>query len=163
MSEVYKIRDLLFEELELSVRTTTNLIKKIDDKEWGYCPKENMRTLMELVHHLVQIPLADLTCLLQEKSEEDYRIIEQEIQNVTDSGQLVSIMVDNLGKLKDYVFTLSEDELMNKVTKPFYYEQGGSVQIKWLMEIVTHTFHHRSQLFTYLKQLGHEVNMFDLY
>ncbi|MCR8998409.1 DinB family protein, partial [Brevibacillus laterosporus] len=28
---------------------------------------------------------------------------------------------------------------------------------------VTHIFHHRSQLFTYLKLRGYEVNMFVLY
>ncbi|MEW9033951.1 MAG: DinB family protein, partial [Planifilum fimeticola] len=26
-----------------------------------------------------------------------------------------------------------------------------------------HVYHHRAQLFQYLKQLGHPVNMFDLY
>jgi uncharacterized damage-inducible protein DinB len=60
---------------------------------------------------------------------------------------------------------LSEEEFLEKVTKPFYFpeEEKGHTQAKWLVEITTHAFHHRGQFFNYLKELGYEVNMFDLY
>ncbi|WP_338463001.1 hypothetical protein V5G20_00985 [Brevibacillus borstelensis] len=79
MNAVNEIKGLLFEELELIVRTTSNLIRRIEQDQWEYKPTDQMRTLRELV------------------------------------------------------------------------------------EIATHAQHHRSQLFTYLKLLGHDVNMFDLY
>jgi len=33
----------------------------------------------------------------------------------------------------------------------------------WLLDIITHSYHHRAQLFTYLKQLGLPVDMATLY
>ncbi|WP_371268621.1 DinB family protein [Bacillus licheniformis] len=51
---------------------------------------------------------------------------------------------------------------MTKKTKPFYLDEGMT-QSRWLTETLTHIFHHRAQLFNYLKQLGYDVNMFDLY
>lgn len=163
MNAINKVTDLLFEELELAVKTSINLIQKIENSQWNYRPKENMRSLVELVHHLVSIPLSDLTCLMEEKSENEYRKIELEIEEIRDQEKLGTQMQHNFEKLKDYILALSDDDLMNKITKPFYFEQGGHTQIKWLMEIVTHTYHHRAQLFNYMKQLDHDINMFDLY
>lgn len=163
MNNQNKVTNLLFEELELAVRTSKKLILKINDDQWNYRPKENMRSLKELVHHLVSIPLADLTCLLLEKSEEEYRQIETDILDCNQPEILGNLMEQNYQKLKVYIDSLSEDDLMNKRTKPFYYENEGYVQLKWLMEIVTHTYHHRAQLFNYLKQVDHDINMFDLY
>lgn len=45
---------------------------------------------------------------------------------------------------------------------PFYHEHSAT-QAPWFTESVTHMFHHRSQLFTYVKLRGYEVSMFDLY
>jgi uncharacterized damage-inducible protein DinB len=163
MNHIKKITDLLIEELELAVKTSINLILRIEDRQWNYRPKENMRSLVELVHHLVSIPLSDLTCLMEEKSEKEYRKIELDIEEIRDPAKLGTQMQTNFEKLKEYTLALSDDDLMNKITKPFYFEQGGHIQIKWLMEIVTHTYHHRAQLFNYLKQLDHDINMFDLY
>ncbi len=163
MNSIKAVTNMLFDELELAVKTTTNLLLKIEDKQWGFRPTKNMRSLEELVHHLIAIPRSDLTCLMLEKSMEEYEKVEKEIAEVNDREKLGEMMKENLSVLKNYVNSLSEDELLNKKTKPFYYEQGGHVQIKWLMEIVTHTYHHRAQLFNYLKQLNHPVNMFDLY
>jgi uncharacterized damage-inducible protein DinB len=163
MSDVLKIRDYLFEELALAVRTTKNLLAKMEADQWNYQPKENMRTFAELAHHLVSIPASDLACLLQEKGQADYVQIEKELEAIKDGETLGAKMEENFGHLKEYVTSLSEEDLMNKVTKPFYFEEGGNVQIRWLMEIVTHAFHHRAQLFNYMKELGHDINMFDLY
>ncbi|MBB6454133.1 putative damage-inducible protein DinB [Salirhabdus euzebyi] len=163
MSELFNVRDHLLDELYVAVRTSKKLIIKIEQKDWNYRPKENMRSLIEVTHHLVSIPLADLKCLLQEKSEDEYKLIEQQVAPIRETEQLAQVFEHNYQTLKDYFHSMNEDDLMNKVTKPFYYQEGGYVQIKWLMEILTHTFHHRAQLFNYLKELEYDVNMFDLY
>ena len=56
---------------------------------------------------------------------------------------------------------LSDTEFMTREGKAFY----GHVDPlwSWLLDIVTHTYHHRAQLFTYLKQLGLPVDMATLY
>lgn len=156
-----KVRDHLLEELELSVRTSGNLIQRIKLEEWAYRPQDNMRTLQELVYHLVSIPVSDLA-ILQERTGEEVSEVENRVQGMTDPGQLAAQFRANYESLRDYIVSLSEDELLNKSTRAFYLDHG-MVQIKWLIEIVTHTFHHRSQLYNYLKQNGHDVQFFVLY
>ncbi len=161
MSGVMHIRDHLLEELELSVRTSEALILRIKPEEWAYQPQENMRNLLQLVHHLVSIPASDLA-ILQESTQQEVEKIETSVAEMTDPEELANRFHSNYEALKQYMITLTEDELLNKSTQAFYLEQG-SVQIKWLIEIVTHTFHHRSQLYNYLKQQGHELQFFMLY
>ncbi len=161
MSGVFQMRDHLLDELELAVRTTGNLLARIKPEEWDYRPHQEMRTLLEVVHHLVSIPATDLA-ILQEKAQPDVQAIEEGISQITDAQQLAEQMRVNFASFKQYMQSLTADELLHKSTKAFYMEHG-MVQSKWLIEVTTHTFHHRSQLYSYLKQLGHDLNFFVLY
>lgn len=80
----------------------------------------------------------------------------------SDPEKLCEWMEEGFQSLCDYMRGLDEESFLTRRTKPFYADHG-STQAKWLVEIVTHVYHHRAQLFQYLKQLGHPVNMFDLY
>lgn len=161
MSAVFSIRDHLLHELEHGVRTTKGLVSRITPEQWDYRPKENMRTLLELTHHLVMLPATDLA-ILQEKQGPEFEKIEGDIKPVTDPERLGELMQQSYEALRQYMLSLSEEDFLHKATKPFYADISN-VQVKWLIEIVTHLFHHRAQLFNYLKELGHDVNMFSLY
>jgi uncharacterized damage-inducible protein DinB len=154
------MRQLLLEELSVAVRTTKGLVNKIKPEHWNYRPKENMRTLLELVHHLVLIPATDFA-ILQEKSGDEVKDIENAL-NTTDPQQLCKVLEEGFEALKTYMLGLSDSDFLLKATKPFYLDHA-SVQAKWLIEIVTHAFHHRSQLYNYLKQLGYPLQFFELY
>ncbi|WP_246000790.1 hypothetical protein [Brevibacillus panacihumi] len=75
MEATKELKDFLFEELELIVRTTAGLVRKISPQDWEFKPRENMRTIRELVSHLVAIPAVDLL-ILQENSQDDVRALE---------------------------------------------------------------------------------------
>lgn len=158
-----KLRELLFSELYIAVRTTKELLKKVTEEDFPYQPNEKMRTLLELANHLVQIPYVDLA-IAQEKAEEDVRQLEKELYS-NDVVKLGEVMENGFAELTSYYKSLSEEDLLEKVTKPFYFSQDmeGHTQAKWLIETTTHAFHHRGQFFNYFKELGKEVNMFDLY
>lgn len=160
MSDVSLMRDVLLEELKAGVRTTRNLLAKIEADQWTYRPAENMMSLLELARHLAQIPLIDLA-ILQEKEEVEVKRLEKETEYET-ADKLTALMEQGLEELSRYMKSLTEEDFLHKETRPFY-ANHLSTQAKWLTEIVTHVFHHRAQLFNYLKQLGHPVNMFDLY
>ena len=164
MSNTLSMRDLLLEELHLAVKTTKKLIHKVQEKDWEYKPAENMRSLLELTNHLVQIPFVDLA-IMQEKSEDEVNQLQNHDLYKNEPGDLISVMEDGYDAFKDYMISLPEHQLLHKQTKPFYFgdDFNGSSQVKWLIETTTHAFHHRAQFFNYLKQLGYEVNMFDLY
>ncbi|CAM3639952.1 MULTISPECIES: DinB family protein [Paenibacillus] len=162
MSQLVEMKQLLFEELEHIVKTSSNLIMKISDKDWDYRPASNMRSLLELVHHLVSVPGADLL-IMREKPEEEVRQLEGAIAaDGGDKDKLIAWMNKGLADLKSYMDGLSDDDFLHKKTTPFYLEHG-SAQAKWLIEVVTHAQHHRAQMFNYLKTQGYEVSMFDLY
>lgn len=161
MQAVIEMKGLLLHELEHIVRTSSSLIGKISPGHWEYRPRENMRSLLELAQHLVSVPSVDLL-ILQEQGQPDIRRVEDEINEARTAERLSAWMDKGFQDLKAYMEGLSEEDFLHKATKPFYLEQG-SVQAKWLIEIVTHAQHHRAQLFNYLKELGYEVNMFDLY
>ncbi|MBD3919846.1 DinB family protein [Paenibacillus sp. PR3] len=161
MSEVFSIRDHLLHEFEHGVMTSQRLIRLIKPEQWSYRPQNNMRTLQELAHHLVMLPATDLA-IMQEKQGPAFERIEGDIRSVTDCEQLCELMQTSFEAFRNHMLMLSEQDLLNLSTKAFYAEHG-SLQIRWLIETLTHLFHHRAQLFNYLKQLGHDINMFILY
>ncbi|RPF53220.1 DinB family protein [Aquisalibacillus elongatus] len=161
MSQVQEMKDVLYHEMEVAIRSTQNLLMKVFEDHWTYQPQENMRTLKELATHLVSIPAIDLY-IMQEESHETIQQLEAKYEALTTADDMCVAFEDGYNKLKEYMNTLSDDDFLHKTTKAFYMEKGQS-QAQWLMEVMTHMFHHRAQLFNYLKQLEYDVSMFDLY
>lgn len=159
MSDITTMKEVLFHEMQVGVKTSQALVGQIRSEHWDYRPQENMRSLQELAHHLVMIPETDLA-IMQEKDQEVVQQIEG--RDLPDTTAMSEAMEQGLGRLKDYFYSLSDPDFLQKETKPFYLETG-STQAKWLVETTTHIFHHRAQLFNYMKQLGYEISMFDLY
>ncbi|SLK03627.1 MULTISPECIES: DinB family protein [unclassified Paenibacillus] len=161
MNGTLQIRDHLLNELETGVRTGASLIRLIRPEDWAYRPQDNMRSLVELVHHFIQITASDLA-IMQEKSEAEVGVVENSLSGIEDIEKLEAILWGNLKAYKAYIVSLSEEDLLNRSTKAFYMEHGH-LQAQWQIETLTHVFHHRSQLYNYLKQQGHELNFFMLY
>ncbi|WDF02251.1 DinB family protein [Shouchella hunanensis] len=161
MNAVSQMKETAFHELEVGIRSIEGLLHKVREDDYSYRPSEQMRTLEELMRHLVAIPEVDL-CIMQEQTQEQVQQIEKKYNSLPTSQAMVDEMYKGLEAYKTYVFQLSDEDFLTKKTTAFYLEKG-TTQIQWLMEVVTHVFHHRAQLFTYLKQKGYEVTMFDLY
>ncbi|TLS36118.1 DinB family protein [Pseudalkalibacillus caeni] len=161
MNQTKLFQETLFHEMEVAVRTIKGLLEKVEESQWEYKPANNMRTLKELAQHLVAIPRTDLA-ILKESSEEEVHRLNNEIEGLNGYRELSDELEAGLSLLKDYMGNLDDETFLTKKTKAFYAEEGAT-QIQWLTEILTHMFHHRAQLFNYLKQLGQPVNMFDLY
>lgn len=75
---------------------------------------------------------------------------------------MTAAMEKGYEQFKSFFTSMPDEEFLTKKTTPFYLETGMT-QSRWLAETLTHIFHHRAQLFNYLKQLGYHINMFDLY
>ncbi|CAI6082191.1 hypothetical protein PAECIP112173_03475 [Paenibacillus sp. JJ-100] len=161
MNGTLQIREHLLKELETGVRTGASLIRLIRSEDWTYRPQDNMRSLAELVHHFIQITASDLA-IMQEKDEAEVGLVENSLSGDLDIEQLEKTLWSNLEAYKAYITSLSEEDYLNRSTKAFYAEHGH-LQAQWQIETLTHLFHHRSQLYNYLKQLGHELNFYMLY
>ncbi|MEY8744201.1 DinB family protein [Paenibacillus tundrae] len=161
MNGTMQMRDHLLRELETGVRTGASLIRLIRPEDWAYRPQDNMRSLVELVHHFIQITASDLA-IMQEKGEAEVGQVENSLAGIEDIEKLEATLWSNLEAYKAYIVSLSDEDLLTRSTKAFYMEHGH-LQAQWQIETLTHVFHHRSQLYNYLKQQGHELNFFMLY
>ncbi|MCY7791344.1 DinB family protein [Bacillus haynesii] len=161
MNQVQALRSDMFHEMETGVRSTCHLLKKVKESDWSYRPADRMRSLKELASHLAAIPEADLA-IMQEKEEDVIARIEKKYGALQSADEMAEAMQKGFDTFKTYMVSLSDEEFLTKKTKPFYLDEGMT-QSRWLTETLTHVFHHRAQLFNYLKQLGYDVNMFDLY
>ncbi|WP_331000503.1 MULTISPECIES: DinB family protein [Bacillus] len=99
---------------------------------------------------------------MQEKKQSDIAVIENRYGDFQSADDMTQAMKTGFEQLKTYFISISDEALLTKKTTPFYLDEGMT-QSRWLTETLTHVFHHRAQLFNYLKQLGYDVNMFDLY
>ncbi|HYG57721.1 MAG TPA: DinB family protein [Symbiobacteriaceae bacterium] len=128
-----------------------------DQVDWR--PRENMRTLLELANHLAQVPAVDLK-ILQGGSEEEVRALEAS-QYRYGPAELIHVWRTGLDAVAEFYGALSPEQYEQQVGKAFY---GHTAPLsEWLLEIITHSYHHRAQFFTYLKMLGRPVDMFTLY
>lgn len=161
MNAVDIIRNELLAELETGIRSMEGLLRKVQVKDWEYRPADNMRTLKELAKHIASIPEVDLN-LWQEKDENTIQKLEAKYDQLESSAAMIEAMNNGYADYKTFMMSLSDQDFLTKKTKPFYLEEGA-IQAHWLVEEVSHFFHHRGQFFNYLKQLGYDINMFDLY
>ncbi|TFB21779.1 DinB family protein [Filobacillus milosensis] len=161
MPHIQEIQEEIFHEMEVAIRSTQNLLFKVREEDWEFRPHENMRSLRDLANHLIAIPAIDLY-IMKEEPHEKIKELEEKYNKLTNAEDMSVAFEDGYNKLKEYMQTLSDDNFLHMKTKAFYMEKGQS-QAQWLIEIMTHMFHHRAQVFNYLKQLEYDVSMFDLY
>ncbi|NGP46225.1 DinB family protein [Bacillaceae bacterium SIJ1] len=161
MNAVDILRNELLSELEVGIRSMEGLLKKVQVEDWAYKPADNMRSLKELAQHIVSIPEVDLQ-IMQEKDQQLIEGLEEKYHQMDSAEAMIEGMNKGFAKYKAYMLSLSEEDFLTKKTKPFYHDKA-STQAHWLVEEVSHLFHHRGQFFNCLKQLGYDVDMFDLY
>ncbi|MFC4618694.1 DinB family protein [Camelliibacillus cellulosilyticus] len=161
MDAVSTFKNELLKELEVGIRSMTGLLEKVKPKDWDYRPAANMRTLQELAWHIIAIPEVDLNIWL-EKDQATIKELESKYEHITSTEEMIRAMNDGYQQYKAAMLALSDEDFLTKKTTPFYLEKGEPM-VHWLVEEVSHLFHHRAQFFNYLKQLGYDVSMSDLY
>lgn len=135
------------------------LFAQIQPEHLEWRPQKNMRSVMELANHLAQIPSIDLK-ILQSGTEAEVRALEGSLHR-SSPAELIHVWRAGVGAVAEFYDGLSAEEFETRVGTAFY---GHAVPMsEWLLEIITHAYHHRAQLFTYLKMLGRPVDMFTLY
>jgi uncharacterized damage-inducible protein DinB len=152
-------RALLLAELEWISGNCQRLIRMVKPEHLDYRPFPEMRSLLELLNHLAQIPAIDLL-ILRGAAEGEVQKAEQAWFRNTPDEAADALRQGSLA-LREYIDKLSLDQFENESGTAFY----GRTQTnaKWLLEIVTHLYHHRAQLHMYLKLNGYPVNTRTLY
>jgi uncharacterized damage-inducible protein DinB len=155
---------MMNQETLLKVLTQLNgsmeeLFAQIQPEHTEWRPRENMRSMLELANHLAQVPTVDLK-IMQQGTEQEVRALEVSLHR-SNPAELIHVWRSGLGAVVEFYGTLTPEQFDQQMGTAFY---GHSAPLsEWLLEIMTHSFHHRAQLFTYLKQVGRPVDMFTLY
>ncbi len=149
----------LFAELDALRRSLAKLLPMLPPRAEDWRPRENMRSLWELATHLVQIAAVD-TLIAREGTQAQVRALEAELASSTPE-ELLAVFDRGAADARRHFGPMSAADFDGKVTKAFY---GHAMPAKgWLLEIVTHSYHHRAMLFTCLKIHGKPVDMSYLY
>ncbi|MCB1186631.1 DinB family protein [bacterium] len=152
-------RGLLLNELEHVLRNCRNIIELIEPDDLGFRPAANMRTLEELVNHLAQIPAIDLLIM---RGAEEAEVQDREKKMFARSrDDLFKNMERGSRDMTRFMEGLTFDEFENGNGVAFYGRSQTYQQ--WLLETVTHIYHHRAQLHMYLKIKGYPVDTNTLY
>jgi len=149
----------LFEELHGLRRSFAKLLTQMPPHAEDWQPRENMWKLWDLANHIAQIPATD-TAIAREATQPEVQALEARLRATTVEG-LLAAWDEGVATVEKHFGAMSHEEFETKTTKAFY---GHAMPAKgWLLEIVTHTYHHRAMLHTHLKLLGKPVDMSYIY
>ncbi len=152
-------RGLLLSELDKITGNICRMLALVKPEHFGYSPQEGMRTLKQLATHLAQIPLVDFR-LLRGDDEAAIVALEEQLAREDVDGW-INLLKDGKTELTRYYERLSLDEFENNSGTAYYGRTQTNAQ--WLLEIIGHLYHHRSQLFMYLKLNRYPVGTRTLY
>jgi len=125
----------------------------------AFRPGEGMRSLGELADHFAAQPLVDLA-VLQGNPAEVTETIEETLHSARPE-EWVEIFERGIRAVVEYFESLTEEEFATLATRAHY---GSShPQSVWLLDLINHVYHHRGQLYVYLKMLGLPVDVEHLY
>jgi uncharacterized damage-inducible protein DinB len=150
--------DLLFH-LKSVGQSVVGLLRRCPVDRLEYRPAEGMRSLSELANHFAAVPLVDLATL-QGNPREVTETIEETLHGAGPT-EWAEIFNRGIRAVEEYFEGLTEEEFETRPSRAHY---GTShAQSIWLLELVCHTYHHRGQLYVYLKSVGVPVDVEHLY
>lgn len=155
--------DVLIDSFKHEARQARVVLDKARTADPDFVPNEGMRSLIELVNHLSQIPHLDPAVysselgsgeVIQKREKELYRTDIDGALTVFDEG--VESAVERLSKLSD-------KELLAKTLQPFYETGEAKNWAYYIPEMTRHVAMHKMQLWMYLKLNGLDVSMMTYY
>ena len=152
-------RGLLLNELEWITGNCCRLFDLLKQDDYGYTPLAGTRTILELANHLCQLPQIDLR-IIQGKSGVEIEELEKSLWREHPKA-MAGVMREGADDLRKFMENLSLDDYENGSGTAYF----GRTQTycRWLLEVVTHCYHHRAQLFMYMKLKGYDVGTRELY
>ncbi|WP_414042376.1 DinB family protein [Macrococcus animalis] len=154
------VLDPIFNQIQFQVESIKQLANKVDIFMLEQEIYPGGRTCFELLTHIALLPEADLMIINGASATEmqDYYYYWQ--KEVTSIELFEARLELSMNILMDYYNQLEEEELLE--TKMTYW-QTRQTYIDWLLVILTHLTHHRSQLHSAVKQFGGEIEKFNLF
>ncbi|WLR42279.1 DinB family protein [Bacillus carboniphilus] len=123
------------------IQTIIEMIDQIEEVDLEKRPSVNKHSIGELLSHMATICEADLLISDQKSSEEMERYYSG--KRLENKNQIKNELLANVHQLQARYSSLSECELFEKTTS---YWGVTYTRFEWLVEILSHLYHHRGQL-----------------
>lgn len=160
MDTIPKILLDMFEHESAQARFVLSAAK---DTDLSFTPKDEMRPLIDLTNHLVQIPIIDFKFFTKEfESFEQVREMEKELRQDT-IKKMLTVYDQGIESIKKHISKLSDEQALENNMKAFYQDGPDKNWAHYLSEITTHLAMHKMQLWMYLKLAGAPVSMWTYY
>jgi hypothetical protein len=158
-----KIPKILLHMLEHESSQARFVIEAAKDTDPQFIPKDEMRPLIDLVNHFVQIPTIDFKFFTKEfTSFAEVREMEKDLRR--DSiDDMLKVYDQGIKKIKEHISKLTDEEVIENNMKAFYQDGPDKNWAHYLPEITTHLAMHKMQLWMYLKLAGAPVSMWTYY
>jgi len=150
----------LVEYLDNRVRKCRYLLEKIPEDKWNWKPADNLMMLGDLSNHLATLLDVESAIFESRLTSETYAAKVEAMRKDNRADLLYMARECHIRAMKFYAAMSEEDFETEAFTTP----AGTTMSFKGgLLAELEHFTHHRSQLWTYLCQLGVPVDPCDLW
>ena len=150
----------LMEYLDNRVRKCRYLLEKIPEGKWHWRPAENLMTLGDLANHVAMLLDVESAIFEGALTKESYAAKVHAMRKDNKPG-LLNMARECHARAMKFYGAMSEEDFETEV---FTTPAGTTMSYKGgLLAELEHFTHHRSQLWTYLCQLGVPIEPCDLW
>ncbi|TFG34181.1 hypothetical protein EU527_04845 [Candidatus Thorarchaeota archaeon] len=158
-----KLSKILVEMFKRESEQARFVLEAAKDAEVKFSPYEGMRSLLDLVNHLAQIPIIDFKFYTKEfETFEQVQEWEKKLRR-SDIPKLLDVFDDGVKTIMKYIENLSDAEILKNNLKAFYEQGPDKNWAQYLPDTTTHLAMHKMQLWMYLKLAGVPVSMWTYY
>ncbi|MFW9848053.1 MAG: hypothetical protein ACFFF4_02870 [Candidatus Thorarchaeota archaeon] len=131
--------------------------------KYGFKPKEELRTLEEIVNHLAEIPTLDPSFYSGEmKSVEDAQKMEKDLW-CKDIDDALTLFDKGIEGVLERFREMTDEQVLEENLQSFYEKGPMHNWAYYIPEMTRHIAMHKMQLWMYLKLSGIDVNMMTYY
>ncbi|MFW9787554.1 MAG: hypothetical protein ACFFE2_10225 [Candidatus Thorarchaeota archaeon] len=155
--------DVLLDSFKHEARQARVVIDKAKMATSDFVPVKGMRSLVDLVNHLVQIPHLDPAVYSSElDSDEAIQKREKELRR-NDISDALNLFDEGITSAEKRFSSMPDKEVLEKNMKPFYETGDSKNWAYYIPEMTRHLAMHKMQLWMYLKLSGLDVDMMTYY
>ncbi|WP_025027838.1 DinB family protein [Caldalkalibacillus mannanilyticus] len=128
-------------QIKIALAKTIEIIDKLEESDLQKKPSADKRSIGELLEHIAIICKADLL-IANGATQEEMNIFYSSVTYKTRS-ELKNGLIQNFELLEEKYLNYTEQELQQEITSFWGVTYS---RYEWLLEILSHIYHHRGQL-----------------
>lgn len=155
--------DVLLDSFKHEAGQARVVIDKAKMAKSDFVPVKGMRSLIDLVNHLSQIPHLDPAVYSSKLgSNEAIQKREKELRR-TDISDALHVFDESVENTEKRFRRMTDEDFLKKNLQPFYESGSSKNWAYYIPEMTRHIAMHKMQLWMYLKLSGLDVDMMTYY